>query len=111
MPKPGKVAVSSGWRSRNTHTRSRISTKRLRCCDWQGTDAQKLQLRDGLRSGKAVTTPFIAIALTLSPADMQEAARQWAAKVCPVQEPLWRGQSYAHERIRVAYVSANFNDH
>src|SRR6185295_15152696 len=85
---------------------------RLSCCDWQETDAQKLQLRDGLRLGKPVTTPFIAIALTRSPADMQEAARQWAAKVCPpVQEPLWRGQPYAHERIRVAYVSANFNDH
>ena len=34
------------------------------------------------------------------------------ASVCPAApDPLWQGRRYAHERIRLAYVSANFNDH
>src|SRR5262249_11275457 len=40
-----------------------------------------------------------------------------AAKLCvqdrhpSAREPLWRGEKYSHERIRVAYVSADFHDH
>ena len=85
---------------------------RLSCCDWAGYEQQRLDLRNDLHAGKRVVTPFVTIALTLSPAEVQQAAQQWAAQVCPLSpDPLWRGERYRHDRIRVAYVSANFNDH
>ena len=46
------------------------------------------------------------------PADLLHVAQQWVADECPpVDPPLWHGQAYAHDRIRIAYLSANFNDH
>jgi predicted O-linked N-acetylglucosamine transferase (SPINDLY family) len=29
----------------------------------------------------------------------------------PTQGPVWRGETYRHDRIRLAYVSADFNEH
>ena len=37
--------------------------------------------------------------------------RQAASAGSAVFPPLWRGEVYAHDRIRVAYLSADFHDH
>jgi predicted O-linked N-acetylglucosamine transferase (SPINDLY family) len=34
-----------------------------------------------------------------------------AATAPPAHPPLWRGEKYRHDRIRLAYVSADFNQH
>jgi protein O-GlcNAc transferase len=36
----------------------------------------------------------------------------WVSEKCPSsQTPIWRGERYRHDRIRVAYVSADFHQH
>ncbi len=84
----------------------------LNSCDWNAAEQKLAPALCDLRAGKRVFSPFAAIAALSDPADLLLVARQWAAdEFPPVDPPLWRGQTYTHDRIRVAYLSANFNDH
>ena len=47
-----------------------------------------------------------------SPADLTRCAEIFAAAHFPAAAaPLWRGERYAHDRIRVAYLSGEFREH
>ncbi len=85
---------------------------RLSCCDWQELERDKSLLQAKVREAKPLLPPFVGIALIPSPEDMLFAARTWAERECPMSAtPLWRGERYRHDRIRLAYLSANFNEH
>jgi len=65
-----------------------------------------------LRAGKRVLTPIQATAIVPSVSDQLICSRIWAADQSPpAAEPLWRGENYRHERIRLAYLSADFHSH
>jgi protein O-GlcNAc transferase len=84
----------------------------LHCCDWGAAEKNLARTLSDVQAGKRVLAPFVAVAAALQPADLLEVSRQWVAEECPpVNPPLWHGRAYAHDRIRVAYLSANFNDH
>jgi predicted O-linked N-acetylglucosamine transferase (SPINDLY family) len=53
----------------------------------------------------------LSVALLDSAADQRAAAHMLARDKFPPGPPLWRGESYGHQRIRVAYVSADFHAH
>jgi protein O-GlcNAc transferase len=79
-------------------------------CDWQGLDAELTAITTDVRAGKPVV-PFQALVLCPEPADALMSARTVIARKYPAQRPLWNGEIYRHERIRVAYLSADFHDH
>lgn len=84
----------------------------LSSCDWSAVEKRLAPALRDLRAGKRVFSPFAAVAAVSEPADLLHVAQQWVADECPpVDPPLWNGQAYAHDRIRIAYLSANFNDH
>jgi predicted O-linked N-acetylglucosamine transferase (SPINDLY family) len=65
-----------------------------------------------LRAGQRVINPFQNIAVSSSEAEQLQCARiAVAEKYRPVAQGLWRGEAYTHERLRLAYLSADFNDH
>jgi predicted O-linked N-acetylglucosamine transferase (SPINDLY family) len=75
-------------------------------------DGEITKLRRELRDGKRVLPPFVGIAVGSSPCELLTAARLWAEDECPTASvALCQGQPYAHDRIRLAYLSANFNEH
>ncbi len=85
---------------------------RLQSCDWRGYRVIRGEIDRDLRSGAAVIPPFEYLALSPSPADQYACARIFAGdKYPPPVEKLWRGDNYRHERIRVAYLSADFRNH
>ena len=43
--------------------------------------------------------------------DQLRAAETWVAERCPEMPALWRGERYRHDRIRVAYLSADYHSH
>lgn len=89
-----------------------LAHSRMHCCDWRAFAADRRLLADGVRADKRVTHPFPFLALSDSAADQLAAARIWARDKCPAAEPaLWQGQAYRHDKIRVAYLSADFHDH
>lgn len=79
-------------------------------CDWQTGD-QIQQLKTLVQAGARVTLPFPMLTLVDDPALLLRSAQIYAADKYPPQPPLWRGEKYTHDRIRIAYLSADFHDH
>lgn len=84
---------------------------RLQCCDWTSFEQDRKTIVARLRAGQRVVPPVLSAALLESPADQLIAAQILARDKFPASSPLWRGEPYRHERIRVAYLSADFHAH
>ena len=85
---------------------------RAYCCDWRFLEKDLAQITAAIRAGQSVISPH-ASTLLLDDAEAQlRCARQWVKDRCPAAAtPSWRGERYAHEKIRVAYLSADFQAH
>ena len=84
---------------------------KLMICDWAGLADEIEHLRSGVAAGHAVARP-----LALSPAESSQTlqtrcANLFADREFPAMAPLTIGQRYRHDRIQVAYLSADFRDH
>ncbi|MSP94843.1 MAG: tetratricopeptide repeat protein [Alphaproteobacteria bacterium] len=84
---------------------------KLQCCDWNELDALRTRAAADLRAGKRAVTPLLAAALLEAPEDQLRALQIIARDRLAPKPPLWRGERYRHDRIRVAYVSADFHAH
>jgi protein O-GlcNAc transferase len=84
---------------------------KMHLCEWSDWDAENARLIASIRKGDAGTQPFIFLAVPSSSADQLQCSRLWAANNYPAEKPLWRGERYDHDRIRVAYLSADFRQH
>jgi predicted O-linked N-acetylglucosamine transferase (SPINDLY family) len=85
--------------------RSRIST-----CDWRKREDDERRIAEDLTAGLHIITPFNHRAISASEAQNLIVARLWAKSI-PRPKAVWRGESYPHDRIRIAYLSAEFHDH
>ena len=84
---------------------------RMYLCDWRDRDADCARLVESVRAGKPVTQPFIFLAVPSSASDQLQCASTWTTQHLKAEPPRWRGETYRHERIRVAYLSADFRQH
>jgi predicted O-linked N-acetylglucosamine transferase (SPINDLY family) len=85
---------------------------RLYCCDWRDFEAERAGVDAGVAAGEPVVLPFVHTVLSPDPAAQRHSAELWALRELPqAAAPLWRGETYDHTRIRVAYVSADFHAH
>ena len=81
-------------------------------CDWHDFDEHTRRLLAGVRAGRRATRSFAFLSVSAEAADQLQCARAYASYVTPRGvPPLWKGERYSHDRIRVAYVSADFRDH
>ena len=89
--------------------RGQLLHSRMLCCDWTGFDELAAAVRDDVRAGRQSAEPFGWQGVSDSPADLRRCAEIFAAAHFPAAAaPLWRGERYAHERIRVGYLSGEF---
>ena len=89
----------------------RLHTK-MHLCDWKSFEADSGHLSSSVRNGNANTPPFGLLAIPSSPADQLQCAKLWVATNFPTADkPIWQGERYNHDRIRVAYLSADFRQH
>jgi protein O-GlcNAc transferase len=94
------------------YMRGNLALYRLHACDWRHYDADRADIAAGLKAGKRVVTPFVNLLLSRSMDDQLACARIYVANDAPASDaPLWRGERYGHDRIRLAYVSADFRAH
>ncbi|MEO8507105.1 MAG: tetratricopeptide repeat protein [Betaproteobacteria bacterium] len=85
---------------------------RMYNCDWHGYDEARQRLVDLVRAGKPGPEPFVFAVHSDDARDQLRCARTAVkARVPPSPVPVWQGERHAHERIRVAYLSADFHDH
>ena len=83
---------------------------KLHICDWSNLAAEAAEIVTAIGEGKPSSEPFAFLAISSSAADQLSCARRYV-RTQPDFQPLWRGEVYAHDRIRVAYLSADFHDH
>jgi predicted O-linked N-acetylglucosamine transferase (SPINDLY family) len=84
---------------------------RLSACDWSLVAAQWPSLLADVRADKPVSFPFTLL-MSDSPDDQRRAAATYARDKCPASAtPLWHGERHRHDRIRIAYLSADFREH
>ena len=94
------------------YTRGQRLFAKMRGWDWSGLQAETSRLLDEARDGNPVVRPFILLNLPSSAADQQAYTRQYVGEIHPESKnPLWQGERYSHDRIRIAYLSADFREH
>jgi len=85
---------------------------RLHACDWERREADKLRVTADLHAGARVINVLDHRGLIDSEEECLIAARLWSAEEYPpAAHALWRGERYAHDKIRLAYISTDFRAH
>ena len=93
------------------YARGFLAFFRAQTCNWRALDADRTAITTGVRSGKRVVPPFAAAALLDSAAEQLSAARICVADKYPATlQPLWLEERYHHRKIRIAYLSGDFNN-
>jgi len=82
---------------------------RMYGAEWRDFESEVAAIDDGVRQGRRIVRPFVYQALSHSPADLQACSRIFANSLFP--SPLHRPAfSYAHDKIRIGYVSGEFRE-
>lgn len=85
---------------------------KLNLCDWREHPASVERVVRGACAGKRTTEPFEFLFLSDRADQQLSCARIYARDKYPLHhEPLCKGERYRHDRIRLAYVSADFRNH
>jgi protein O-GlcNAc transferase len=89
----------------------RINVKNC-ICKWDGWDEDCARLIASVRNGNVSAGPVEFMAIPSSAQDQLDCAKLWIKIMHPASpEPLWQGERYHHDRIRVAYLSSDFREH
>jgi protein O-GlcNAc transferase len=84
----------------------------LKLCDWRRRDEIAAALRRDVSEARSIVYPFVLLACSDDAALHFDAARQFIHSRIPIAPPpLWRGDIWRNDRIRLAYVSADFRSH
>lgn len=84
----------------------------LMSCAWGDLDTLDASITADIRAGVAADTPFSFLAYSTSPEDQLACASAWIGeKHRPVSPAVWTGERYRHDRIRLAYLSSDFQNH
>jgi len=88
-----------------------LSTK-MQICDWTDFESERSALVAAVTQSGVKADPFRMLAISASPADQLRCAEIFMADQCPpAAQPIYRGERYDHDRIRIAYVSSDFRSH
>jgi predicted O-linked N-acetylglucosamine transferase (SPINDLY family) len=93
------------------YARGYLMLAHLQCCDWSGFEEARAAIAAELRQGRPVIPPFGNVMISRDPADQAVCARTWLADRLASRQPLWRGDIYHHDRLRIAYVSGDLREH
>ena len=87
---------------------SRVHAK-MHLCDWTNLNAEAAEVLS-ISAERVASDPFSLLAISSSPSELLQCTRRYV-KQQPRFAPLWRGERYSHDRIRLAYVSSDFREH
>jgi protein O-GlcNAc transferase len=80
-------------------------------CDWARTASLASRLTSDVRAGRAVIQPFVLMGYSEDAALLRRCAENYVHRTAPAQPPLSDGKPYGRDRIRLAYLSADFHQH
>jgi predicted O-linked N-acetylglucosamine transferase (SPINDLY family) len=89
-----------------------LAFNRLHEGNWSGFEDTVTQINEGIRSGRPSCMSLAFISMSDSADDQLKCARLFTKLFHPIKSnPLWNGELYRHERIRIAYISPDFREH
>ena len=85
---------------------------KLHACDWSRYEEHRSEVIKGVDEGRRVVNPMAFCAMSDDPALQLRCARMFSQHRYAVpREPLWRGTSYKHRKLRLGYLSPDFREH
>lgn len=84
---------------------------RLFACDWRRRNEDEQRVAQGVKAGLRIVAPVFHRSIRDSEPESLILARLWAKAFPQSTTALWRGESYRHDKIRIAYLSTDFRDH
>ncbi len=88
-----------------------LAFAKLHSCDWTRLEEYCNRVVEGVRAGKRVCKSQGFLAISGDPHDHLLCATTFADHYFPAQKPVWQGERYQHDRIKIAYVSPDFREH
>ena len=86
--------------------------ERMHICDWKNFEDQIKQIIEGIRAGRRVCKSLAFMSASDIASDHLLAAKIFAQHYCQKNpKSLWQGERYRHDKIRLAYVSADLREH
>jgi protein O-GlcNAc transferase len=82
----------------------------LNLCDWERVEALRSQVIDNAASGPAVIQPFVLLGYSDDAGLHRRCAENYVRRTVPAR-PALSSARYRHDRIRLAYLSADFHQH
>ena len=83
-----------------------------RMCDWSNLAEQERKLTTTIETGKDGVLPFVPLVYLDVPQLQLRAAQRHIERVKLEKLPkIWDGTVYSHEKIRIAYLSADLQEH
>jgi protein O-GlcNAc transferase len=84
---------------------------KMHLCDWHNLANDLTALYRHVDEGRRASEPFMLLPTEASTQQQLRCAQIFAAdRHPPAAHPVWRGEIYRHEKIRVAYVSGEFRE-
>ena len=81
-------------------------------CDWERKAALAGRAIEHIAEKKPTVFPFTFLGYSGDPRLQLECASNFAAHAFhPLPKPLWTGERWRHDKLRIAYLSADFHDH
>ena len=84
---------------------------RLHSCDWRRREDDKRRITAGLKAGESIIRAIDHRAVCDREEELRLSAQLVAKEIQRSAKPLWRGDRYSHDKIRVAYISTDFRVH
>jgi predicted O-linked N-acetylglucosamine transferase (SPINDLY family) len=94
------------------YAKGQLLHSKMQCCNWTAFESELGRLKNDIKHKKGTVSPFVLLALTDSPSEQLSCAQTRVREKSPSPPtPIWKGERYHHDRIRLAYLSADFHDH
>jgi predicted O-linked N-acetylglucosamine transferase (SPINDLY family) len=83
----------------------------MHLCNWENFDAECAHLISSVKK-EILTQPFALLAISPSAEVQLKSATALSKEKYPIsRDPMWLGRRFDHDRIRLAYLSADFGEH
>jgi protein O-GlcNAc transferase len=84
----------------------------MHICQWDGYETEFPNILEGIRNGTLKAEPFTLLVFPSTLEDQLKCAEQYTRDKAPAAPRAHgQGRRYAHDRIRIGYVSSDFHDH
>ncbi len=89
-----------------------LTYERMHICDWDNLESETELITAGIHSELEVCKTLGFMALSDAAADHFQCGKIFAAaRFSNRYEPVWKGEQYIHDKIRIAYISPDLREH